>query len=135
MGSITLTWPGGEHEFTLNLGALRAIQTASDAGPQEILLRMQVGSWRVDDVLGVLRHGLEGGGLGKDEARQLVLRVVEEEGLIAMVRWASVVLTAALVGQKDDPVGEQEGVSLSPESGNSASSMAQEPQPGSPPQT
>lgn len=132
MRSLTLTWPGGEHEFALNIGALRAIQAASDAGPQEILQRMMVLHWRIDDVLGVIRHGLEGGGMAKSEARVLVEAVVDQAGLLSLVPVAQAILTAALVGDSDDPVGEPQGVTPAPENGGSASSTPQGRPPGSP---
>lgn len=135
MAGITLTWAGGEHQFALSIGALRAVQKACEAGPGEILTRLQVGAWRVDDVMAVLRHGLEGGGMAKDEARDLVERAVESDGLMALVIAAHSVLASALLGERDDPVGEPEGVSPSQDSGGSASSMPPEPVLGSPPAT
>lgn len=126
--AVTLNWPGGEHEFALNLGALRAIQDASNAGPQEILQRLQLGTWRVDDVINPIRLGLEGGGMPKDEARALVLRLADSEGMLVLVRYAALVMAAALVGEEDDPVGKTSGVSQSPESGGSAGSTEPEGQ-------
>jgi len=135
MHSVELTWAGGEHAFVLTLGGLRAVQEASNAGPQEILQRLTLGTWRIDDVIGALRHGLEGAGMDKAQARKLVLDVAERDGLMELVVPARVVLTAALVGVEDDPVGGDQGVSLSRENGGSASSMAPAALPGSPPAT
>ncbi len=125
---VNLNWPGGEHEFSLNLGALRAIQRSCNAGPQEILQRLQLGTWRIDDVIDVLRFGLEGGGVAKDEARTLVETVLDRSGLLALVPIAALVMAAALVGEEDDPVGKGSGVSQKPENGGSAPSTVPEAQ-------
>lgn len=135
MADITLTWAGGEHRFALSIGALRAVQKACDAGPGEILTRLQVGAWRVDDVMAVLRHGLEGGGMAKDEAREEVERAADAAGLMALVIAAHTVLASALLGERDDPVGERQGVNPTADDGGSASSMPLAPVPDSPRET
>lgn len=125
---VTLNWPGGENEFSLNLGALRAIQRSCNAGPQEILQRLQLGTWRVDDVIDVLRLGLEGGGVAKDEARSMVESVLDRSGLLVLVPIAALVMASALVGEEHDEVGKDFGVSPSPENGASAPSTGLEAQ-------
>lgn len=133
MGAM-IKWVGGEHEFALDIGALRAIQEACNAGPQEIVGRLLAGTWRVDDPLQVLRHGLIGGGMLKIEAARLVENMATTHGLLRLVPIAQLVLSAALVGVPDDPVGEPEGVNPPPqESGSSAASMPPEPPQVSPP--
>lgn len=121
---LTLTWPGGEHEFALGIGQLRAVQDATNAGPEELLYRMAGGKWRVDDLIAILRLGLEGGGMPKAECGPLVLRMVELHGLIAFRETAYRVLGAALIGPGDDPVGEQTGESAPPENGASPASTS-----------
>ncbi|MEO8531014.1 MAG: gene transfer agent family protein, partial [Deltaproteobacteria bacterium] len=59
---VKLIWVGGEHEFALNIGELRALQSACDAGPEQILMRMVRQEWRIDDVCETIRLGLLGGG-------------------------------------------------------------------------
>lgn len=125
---VTLNWPGGEHEFSLNLGALRAIQKSCNAGPQEILQRLQLGTWRVDDVIDVLRLGLEGGGVAKSEARIMVESVLDRSGLLALVPIAALVMASALVGEEGDEVGKESGVSQNPENGDLAPSTVPEAQ-------
>lgn len=119
---LTLTWPGGEHEFALGIGQLRAVQDATNAGPEELLQRMAAGKWRVDDLIAVLRLGLEGGGMAKAECGPLVLRLIELHGLIPFRETAFRVLGAALIGPGDDPVGESRGAVTLPEPGSSQSS-------------
>lgn len=134
-----IKWVGGEHDFALDIGALRAVQDACNAGPQEIVGRLLAGSWRVDDPLQVLRHGLIGGGMLKAEAARLVENMANTHGLLRLVSTAQLVLSAALVGVPDDPVGdtsgEPDGVALKSESGSSAASTPQEPPQGSPRET
>ena len=82
---VGLIWGGGEHTFALTIGGLRALQDACAAGPQEVLMRLVNGTWRVDDPLAILRHGLIGGGMAKDAARDLVNRTAESDGLMALI--------------------------------------------------
>lgn len=127
-----IRWIGGEHDFALDIGALRAVQDACSAGPQEIVGRLLAGTWRVDDPMQVLCHGLIGGGMLKAEAARLVETMANSHGLLRLVPTAQLVLSAALVGVPDDPVGEPEGVNPPPESGSSAVSMPPEQPQGSP---
>jgi hypothetical protein len=122
MRPVTLTWVGGEHDFALTIGGLRAVQDASNAGPQEIAQRLAIGSWRIDDLGGVIRHGLEGGGMDKVEAQNLIRKMMDQYPLMDFVVTAQTIITAALVGVEDDPVGESEGVTpmQAPENGASA---------------
>lgn len=135
MGAVTIAWAGGEHPFALRLGELRALQDACNAGPHEILTKLQVGTWRVDDPIRTVQFGLMGGGMERAEAAKLAVSVAELHGLVAVVQVAAGVLAAALAGVADDPVGEPAGVSQtnSPESGGLAASTDPELQPGSPP--
>lgn len=124
---VKLIWPGGEHTFALNLKELRALQNACDAGPEVIVLRIARADWRVDDLIEVIRLGLiGGGGMKRAEAGPFVTKVFELHPLISFKMTAQAILTAALVGVKDDPVGEPEGVVGSPENGNSPSSTVPE---------
>lgn len=132
---VGLIWGGGEHTFALTIGGLRALQDACNAGPQEVLMRLVNGTWRVDDPLAILRHGLIGGGMAKDAARDLVNRTAESDGLMAMVTPAQLVLSAALVGVEDDRVGEPMGEAEPPVNGVSATSMDPVPLPDLPPAT
>jgi Phage tail tube protein, GTA-gp10 len=132
---IKLDWVGGAHQFVLDLGGLRALQDACNAGPQEVLMRLINQTWRVDDLIEVIRHGLIGGGMAREDATALVLRMIDLHGLLKLVAVATFVLTSALVGEADDPVGEQQGVAAPPVNGSSAPSMVPGPQPDLPPAT
>lgn len=135
MTGVTIAWAGGEHSFALRLGELRALQDACNAGPHEILTKLNLGTWRVDDPIRTVQFGLMGGGMDRAEAAKLAVSVAELHGLVEVVQVAAGILAAALAGVADDPVGEQAGVSQtkSPESGDSAASTDPELQPVSPP--
>lgn len=125
-----LTWAGGEHSFDLRIEHLRALQDACDAGPEWVLSRLMTKQWRVDDVVATIRLGLEGGGMGKEQARKLVAQHVESRPLTLSVLTAQAVLMLALYGDPDDQPGEADAggdaattVNLSrEESGGSATS-------------
>lgn len=122
MCKITLLWEGGEHTFALHLKELRALQDATDAGPEELLQRMSAGRWRVDDLFNTIRLGLIGGGMSATEAGPLVTRMFETHPLSLFKEPAYKIVAAALVGVEGDPVGEQEGATTPPKNGNSAAS-------------
>lgn len=130
---IRLNWTGGEHDFALRLGELRALQKACDAGPEEILTRLLRGTWRVDDVVETLRLGLIGAGMAREEAARLV-NLQCDQGLPAALRLtASAILGHALLPPEDraeaadGDAGKPEGAPLPPESGASAASTATAP--------
>lgn len=130
---ITLQWPGGEHEFALSIGHLRAVQDACDAGPMEIYAALRSGSWRVDMPMAVIRYGLIGGGMAADEAKALVSRMFDAHPLAMFITPATLVIMAAVVGPGDDPVGEPEGeTTTSPENGSSRPSTGAGRKRGSP---
>ncbi|KFI30960.1 hypothetical protein CG51_05815 [Haematobacter missouriensis] len=124
---ITLTWPGGEHDFALPIGRLRAVQDACDAGPMEILGALRTGRWRVDMPLSVLRHGLIGAGMDEGAARSLMQRLTDAHPLAEFIVPASLVIAAAVMGVADDPVGEQTGAMSPLESGSSVPSTKAAP--------
>ncbi|MGL4311241.1 MAG: gene transfer agent family protein [Paracoccaceae bacterium] len=138
-GSQPIRWVGGEHDFQLTIGDLRALQDQCKAGPPLILTRLTTSQWMVDDVFAVLRLGLIGGGMEKADARAMVETMAEQYGLMRLATVAQLVLGLALVGVEDDPVGEHPGVTptteLPMEDGVSAASTDPAPLPVSPPLT
>ncbi|KZL04541.1 hypothetical protein PsAD2_04624 [Pseudovibrio axinellae] len=106
MDAKSLPWVGGQHDFVLNLGQLRAVQQTCNAGPQTVMSRIAAGAWFVDDLLETLRQGLIGGGMESKEAGPLVARMFEVHGAFALKPTAHAVLAHALIGEVDDPVGE-----------------------------
>lgn len=120
---MKLIWIGGEHEFALKLGHLRALQKACDAGPEQILARIWSGEWRLDDLIEVLRLGLIGGGeVSAEDAGRLVTGLMERHPMLKFKPIAQSILMDALVGDDGDPVGEPPGVETPPENGSSVKS-------------
>lgn len=109
MPPITLIWVGGEHPFALTIGRLRALQTGCDAGPEELLNRIRVGNWKIDDLIETIRQGLIGAGMETSEAGPMVTRLFELHGAFEFKMTAFSVLQHALSGVVGDPVGKPEG--------------------------
>jgi hypothetical protein len=109
MQAVTLDWVGGRHDFALDLGGLRAVQAATDTGPNLVLQRLRFGQWRVDDVISVLEQGLIRAGMDKAKVLPLVTTTAERHGLQQLVGTAYLVLATALIGPTDDKVGDPEG--------------------------
>jgi hypothetical protein len=118
-----LKWIGGEHRFTLFLGELRALQEATNAGPEELLNRIRFGNWRVDDLGDTIRQGLIGGGMNPEDARRLVAGLLDRHPLLVFKPTAIEVLLSALSGPEEDKPGKSAGADESaPESGAGATS-------------
>lgn len=112
-GSIPLVFGGDLRLFRLDIDNLIALQTRLDSGPNEILTRLRLGAWRVQDIQETLRLGLIGG-LGPNPTaaqakamKQLVDDNVRPGQITAHALTALAVLLAALQGVPDDPVGKR----------------------------
>jgi len=104
---VTLTWQGGEHDFALPIGQLRALQDRCDAGPGFVLQRLSTSQWRIEDVTETIRLALMGGGMDRKEASKLVELHVEEKPLAQSATLAAAILMSRLYdAPEDDPVGE-----------------------------
>jgi len=124
MHDRAIAWVGGEHQFVLNLGELRALQKNCDAGPEEIFNRMRVGTWRVDDLVETIRLGLIGSGeMEAKEAGPFVTSLFAKHPMVEFKLTALEILARAIlpIGEEDDPVGKAEG-EQPPKSGVSAES-------------
>lgn len=120
------TWRGGVHDFALRIGELRGLQEKLDSGPEEILNRIRMGNWRIEDLMYVLRFGLVGAGMDGEEAKKIVTMVFDEVPILEFKLDALHILSTALLGPAEDPVGEGEGEPDAPEDGNSAPSTSLE---------
>lgn len=110
-GSIELDWADGSHRFRLAWGQLAELQEKCNAGPYVILSRLHSGEWKIEDIAQVIRLGLIGGDMKPTDALILVRRYVEERPLLENLPFAVAILTAALLGAKDEPVGEPDAAS------------------------
>lgn len=106
-GSVEIEWADGTHKFRLPLGQLRELQDKCNAGPAEILNRLRLQTWRVDDVREIIRLGLIGGGVPPLDALTLVVRYVDQRPWMESVPTATAILLAALVGIPDNQPGKK----------------------------
>lgn len=102
----TFGWADGTYTFRLPIAQLEELQDLVDAGPYEVWRRLTDGRWRVQDLRHVIRLGLIGGGLEPARALVLTQRYVEARPLVENVQPALAILSAALFGSEDDPVGK-----------------------------
>jgi len=119
----------GVHPFRLRIGELEELQEKTDAGPEEVLLRIINGTWRVSDIRETLRLGLIGGGMGPTPALVLISRYASEGNLGEWKALCINIIAAAIDGAPDEDKpasGESMGeTSPSPEENSgSASSTA-----------
>lgn len=105
-GSYTCQWGDGEHRFRLRLGELRELEAKREAGAYEIHQRLANGTWRVDDVVEVLRLGLIGGGVAPVMALGLTAKYVAPTTFLDNTVTAMWVLRHALFGDPEDIVGK-----------------------------
>jgi len=126
---------GEERAFRLDIDRLRALQEKSDAGPVELIRRIEASAWRVDDLREPIFQGLVGGGATQLEATVLVRDNFDRQsrGYAQFTQLAYDILTAAVFGPEDEPLGEPEGAkptrSRAAKSGSGPSS-AQRPSSG-----
>ena len=103
-GKLALAWPDQAREYRLRLGELRQLQEKCDAGPLEIMARIQAGRWRVDDVYQTIRLGLIGAGMRMDDALTLVDLTVTDGRLGECAIYAQAILSAAVTGPPDEKI-------------------------------
>jgi len=123
MQSINLMWGGGAHDFALPLGELRALQDATNKGPEELLETLVSRTWRIEDVIQVIKFGLCGGGMDRKDAAPLASNTVEERPYLESSLLAKAIMTVALYGPEDDPLGKPKRATSPQENGDSAKSM------------
>jgi len=73
----TLAWADGEYKFKVGWPELRRIESDTERGPMELLLRLQNGQWIVQEISSIMRHSLIGGGTKADKVQKLVATYVE----------------------------------------------------------
>lgn len=70
-----IVWAGGEHDFCLDIGSLRALEQRADAGVSVVFVRLMKGEFKVDDVIDTLRLALQCGSKLTDRE---AMRVIEK---------------------------------------------------------
>lgn len=127
MRTPATAWPGGEHEFELRIGELRALQENCKAGPEEVLNRLRAGTWRVDDIIEPIRLGLIGAGMPAAEAGPMVVKLFDQHPKVDFKFTALTVMFYAVMAPEDDRVGKPEGATSAPENGGSPAFTATGP--------
>ncbi len=97
----------GDHDFALLIGQCVELQELTDCGLGEMLTRVE--RLRVKDMKEVLRLGLIGAGMPKEEAFRKVERHVVAGELGVCGALAFRVVAAAITGAEDEPLGEEKG--------------------------
>jgi len=117
-GEVRLLFADDEYSFRLGLKELRLLQEKcadklnGERGPFTILRDLQMGTWRVNDVVWTIQLGLEGAGMKKEDAAKLVRERFEDRvGIHAHAMTAALIINAAMVGPEDDQIdrGKQAG--------------------------
>lgn len=108
--SHRLIWAGGEHDFRLDIGHLRALEQRLDAGAGVILKRLMRGDWKVDDIIETLRIGLQGAGMEEREALKVIDRAFPTANLYELSVVAAHVLAQFISWRtgKDEDAPEDE---------------------------
>lgn len=103
-------WKGGDHNFLLQIGEFRALQTATEVGPLFLLGRIAGSQWFVDDIIETIRLGLIGGGMDELAAKKLVNKVLVDNPteIFKHAPLALFILKSSLMGDENDPVGEDD---------------------------
>lgn len=108
--AITLNWPGGEHDFKLTIGELRALDDRCHEGVYAAWVRLRAGLPRIDDVQETVRLGLIGGGMEAKAAGVLVAKVEEAQGIGPLIPIASLIVFRAFFRreEKDEEPGKDQ---------------------------
>lgn len=116
-GSVDLDWADGHYTFRLGWGELEKLQEACGAGPWMIHARLASGAWKLADIRETIRLALIGGGLAPDKALRLVRDYVESRPPLETLMLARGILSVALMGPGDEPLGEAAAATGSAENG------------------
>lgn len=111
-----INWAGGEHEFLLRIGELRALDDRCEGGAMAAWLRLRTLTPRFDDVFETVRQGLIGAGMSKLDATRLVEKIEDQRGLGPMIPLATEILFRAFHRREevDDEAGETKQAAESP---------------------
>ncbi len=107
-GLVTVFFNNGRYPMRLRIGELISLQETLGCGPSQLLDRLRSGSWGVRDIIETIRLGLCGGGMGQEQAFDLVNRTVRDGYILEYLPTAFTVILAALTGAVDDPIEEDD---------------------------
>jgi Phage tail tube protein, GTA-gp10 len=134
---VNATWADGDHTFRLEWKHWLELQEKLECGPNELLERLMLRRWRVQDLAEIIRLGLIGGGKSPTDAIAFVRRYVHDRPILENVEIATRIVSASLIGPMtdDDAPGEPPVATenVNTEELISESSTETEQLPGSPP--
>lgn len=108
-GTRTIIWAGGEDVFCLaKVGLILELEEKCDAGIAAVMKRLVDNVWKLHDVREPIRLGLIGGGMDPEKAMAAVKRHVDDTPLTSSVLLAYQIISAVMVGVRDDHVGKGE---------------------------
>jgi hypothetical protein len=92
----------GRYKFKLDITRLRELQEKTDSGPMQVLTRLRLGHFKIDDVRETIRLGLIGAGTTPSAAHSLVTRYFDLEPIGNYAALALDIMIAALFGVDPD---------------------------------
>lgn len=102
---VVLPFGGEDRAFRLPIGRLRALDEKRDCGPMELLRRIATGEWRVEDLRETIYQALQGGGMDSASATSLMKAEFDDQPLGQFVSLAQAIITAAIIGVPEEPLG------------------------------
>lgn len=127
---VSTVWADGEHRFRLAIGEIRELEEARNCGTQWLYEKVafnQHEGWRADDLRETIRISLIGAGMKPPKAHALCVRYIDpvfDEGLLEVRRIAQLILARALVGSREEPVGNGSAAEGQSESSSAESSLS-----------
>lgn len=125
VGTVTISWRGGEDQFCLaKVGDVMAFEDKCGAGIRVVLARLLTDTWGLQDFREAIRLGLIGAGMAPDKAMTKVKLHVDgnPDGFVPSVLVAQVIVAAACFGApKDDELGKTEAAGA--ETGQASTTM------------
>ncbi|QDK32671.1 gene transfer agent family protein [Sphingomonas sp. IC081] len=92
----------GYFRLALRIGELITLQEKTGVGPYVLANRIVHGEWRVTDITETVRLALIGGGMGEQQAYDLVTRAITPGNLMTYAGLAGEALFAAIMGVDDE---------------------------------
>jgi tail tube GTA-gp10-like protein len=122
-----IVWAGGEHDFCLDIGSLRALEQRAEAGVAVIMVRLMRGEFKIDDVIDTIRLALQcGSKLTDREAMQVIEKAFPSANLFDLSALAARVL-ALYISWHIEPGEDEPGESKAAPNGSESRSETARP--------
>lgn len=106
IATISAPFADGDYDFRLGFAQLVLLQEARDCGPYVLQTRLATHTWHVEDIAETIRVGLIGGGEKPARAAKLVRDYVQAFPPLDSWELALKIISAAIAGEADEPMGE-----------------------------